>query len=219
MKAMILAAGRGERMRPLTDHTPKPLLQVKGKRLIEYHLQALAAAGITEVVINYGWLGQQIPAALGDGSRYGISIHYSPEPSEALETGGGITQALPLLGEEPFIVVNGDLFTDYPFARLIEAPASSAHLVLVDNPQHHPQGDFVLQAGQITDYGGRSGAEQLTYSGIARFDPTFFDSGRSGRFPLAPMLFDAVDRGILSGEQYRGQWSDVGTPERLEILQ
>ena len=219
MRAMILAAGRGERMRPLTDHTPKPLLEVKGKALIEYHIEALVAAGIEEIVINHGWLGEQVPARLGNGSRYGATIEYSPEPPEALETGGGITQALPLLGEAPFIVVNGDLHTDYPFQQLCTAPTALAHLVLVDNPQHHPQGDFVLEGERITGYGDPAIAPRLTYSGIARFDPAFFDDGRSGRFPLAPMLFAAVDRGSVSGEHYRGSWSDVGTPARLEQLQ
>ncbi len=219
MKAMILAAGRGDRMRPLTDKTPKPLLQVKGKCLIDYHLQALKQAGISEVVINHGWLGEQILQVLGDGSRYGVAIHYSAEPETALETGGGITQALPLLGDEPFIVVNGDLFTDYPFQRLMEVPTSPAHLVLVDNPSHHPDGDFVLEQGQIVGYGKEESRPKLTYSGVARFEPTFFDAGRSGRFPLAPLLFSAVERGELSGEHYRGNWSDVGTPERLQQLQ
>lgn len=216
MKAMILAAGRGQRMRPLTDTTPKPLLQVSGKALIEYHIEALVTAGVNEIVINHGWLGEQIPRKLGDGSRYGAKIFYSPEPPEALETGGGITQALPLLGSDPFLVINGDLFTDYPFSSLMDRPASQAHLVLVDNPDHHPQGDFQLQQGRITAHGGGSG--QLTYSGIARFAPAFFDTSRSGRFPLAPLLFHAVEQGVVSGEHYQGRWSDVGTPERLAQL-
>lgn len=216
MKAMILAAGRGERMRPLTDQTPKPLLQVRGKRLIEYHIEALVAVGINEIVINHGWLGEQIPQQLGNGARYGAEILYSPEPSEALETGGGITQALPLLGGDPFLVVNGDLFTDYPFSRLKDPATTPAHLVLVDNPVHHPQGDFLLEQGRVTAYGG--GAGQLTYSGIARFDPAFFDASCTGRFPLAPLLFRAVEQGVMSGEYYQGVWSDVGTPERLDSL-
>lgn len=215
---MILAAGRGERMRPLTDRTPKPLLKVNGKALIEHHIEALVAAGIRELVINHGWLGSQIPQSLGDGSRYGATIHYSPEPEQALETGGGIVQALPLLGGAPFIVVNGDIFTDYPFSGLGEVGGGSAHLVLVDNPGHNPEGDFLLQDGIVTGYGGGEGA-QLTYSGIAVFHPSFFDGVAPGRFPLPPLLFDAVDRGMLSGEHYRGHWSDVGTPERLETLQ
>lgn len=218
MKAMILAAGRGERMRPLTDQTPKPLLPVRGRPLIEYHLQALAAAGITEVVINHGWLGAQIPAALGDGHRYGLTIHYSEEPETALETGGGITRALPLLGEAPFIVVNGDIYTDYPFERLLQPPAAPAHLVLVENPPHHPEGDFVLQQGRIVEEAAAQGHPRLTYSGIARFTPDFFDRTRSGRFPLAPLLYAALARGALSGEHYRGNWSDVGTPQRLQAL-
>lgn len=206
-------------MRPLTDMTPKPLLKVRGKALIEYHLQALAAAGIREVVINHGWLGEQIPAALGDGERYGLTIYYSAEPSEALETGGGITQALPLLGEEPFIVVNGDIFTDYPFERLMQHGTTPAHLVLVANPAHHPEGDFVLEQETIVGYGAEEMRSKLTYSGIARFSPEFFDSERSGRFPLAPMLFAAVDRGAVSGECHGGSWSDVGTSERLKALE
>lgn len=206
-------------MRPLTDHTPKPLLKIRGRALIEHHLQALVAAGVEKVVINHGWLGEQIPQALGDGSRYGVEIHYSAEPSGALETGGGIRQALPLLGSDPFIVVNGDLFTDYPFERLLQAPDAQAHLVLVDNPAHHPQGDFVLDGGEIVGYGVEEPRPKLTYSGIARFDPRFFQQERAGRFPLAPMLFEAVDQGALRGEHYRGMWSDVGTPERLQRLQ
>lgn len=229
MKAMILSAGRGERMRPLTDKTPKPLLQVRGKALIEYHIESLASAGIKELVINYGWLGEQIPQYLGDGSRYGVEIQYSAEPSEALETGGGIVQALPLLGEESFIVVNGDILTDYPFAQLIEQKREEqraattgemsikAHLVLVDNPSHHDRGDFVLEEGRVTGYGGRDARPQLTYSGIARFHPSFFEGVGAGRFPLAPMLFEAVENRLLSGEYYSGHWSDVGTPERLQL--
>ncbi len=216
---MILAAGRGERMRPLTDRIPKPLLQINGKALIEYHIEALVAAGIRELVINHGWLGSKIPELLGDGSCYGATIHYSPEPEEALETGGGIVQALPLLGEEPFLVVNGDIHTDYPLFGLAGLGDYRAHLVLVDNPGHNPEGDFQLQGGVVTGYGGRGGAPQLTYSGIAVFHPSFFDGVVPGRFPLAPLLFDAVDRGLVSGEHYRGHWSDVGTPERLENLQ
>lgn len=219
MKAMILAAGRGERMRPLTDQTPKPLLQVNGKRLIEYHLEALLAAGVEEVVINHGWLGEQIPTVLGDGSRYGVTIHYSAEPETALETAGGIVQALPLLGEAPFIVVNGDVYTDYPFEQLMKPHASPAHLVLIDNPDHHPQGDFVLESGEITGHGKGTDTPQLTYSGIACFDPVFFSKQPPGRSPLAPLLFEAIAEGQLSGEYYSGRWSDVGTPERLQVLQ
>ncbi len=218
---MILAAGRGERMRPLTDLTPKPLLEVRGRALIEYHIEALAAAGITELVINHGWLGKQIPQRLGDGSRYGVEIQYSAEPPDALETGGGIVQALPLLGGDPFIVVNGDIFTDYPFVELTTRKMKDltpAHLVLVDNPLHHQEGDFVLQGERVTEYGGSGGNPQLTYSGIAIIHPSLFDGVALGRFPLAPLLFQAVDRGELSGEHYQGSWSDVGTPERLALL-
>lgn len=222
MRAMVLAAGRGERMRPLTDKIPKPLLEVRGKPLIEYHIEALVAAGIVEIVVNHGWLGEQIPQYLGDGSRFGADIHYSPEPPEALETGGGIVQALPMFGEEPFIVVNGDIFTDYPFEQLTRRTSKDltpdAHLVLVDNPSHHPRGDFVLEGDEITGYGHRVHEPRLTYSGIGRFHPLFFEGAGTGRFPLAPILFDAVDRGMLSGEYYSGEWSDVGTPERLRHL-
>jgi N-acetyl-alpha-D-muramate 1-phosphate uridylyltransferase len=215
---MILAAGRGERMRPLTDHTPKPLLKLNGERLIEYHLHALAAAGVTEVVINHSWLGEQFPIKLGDGSRYELKISYSAEPQQPLETAGGIVQALPLLGEEPFIVVNGDLFTDYPFTRLMGEMESMAHLVLVDNPPHHPAGDFLLENGLICGYGGEPVGPQLTYSGIARFHPQFFREVTPGAAPLAPLLFSAADQGALSGEYFPGHWSDVGTPERLAQL-
>ncbi len=205
-------------MRPLTDQIPKPLLQVNGKALIEYHIEALVSSGVCNIVINHGWLGEQIPEYLGNGVRYGASIRYSPEPPEALETGGGIVNALSLLGSEPFLVVNGDLFTDYPFSRLMNERFSMAHLVLVENPRHHPDGDFVLKGGEVINYGGRSGEPHLTYSGIARFDPRFFAGNTAGRFPLAPLLFDAIDRGEVTGEYFGGMWSDVGTPERLHLL-
>jgi len=213
---MILAAGRGERMRPLTDHTPKPLLPVAGQPLIAHHLNALRAAGITDLVINTGHLGEQLPATLGDGRGWGVRITYSPEPPDALETGGGIFQALPLLGAEPFLVVNGDVWTDYPFAGLPTAPSGRAHLVLVDNPPHHPQGDFALEAdsGRV----GEHGARRLTFSGISVLRPELFAGCAPGRFPLGPLLRRAMADGAVTGERYGGAWRDVGTPQRLAEL-
>jgi N-acetyl-alpha-D-muramate 1-phosphate uridylyltransferase len=213
MKAMILAAGKGERLRPLTLHTPKPLVLVAGVPLIEYHLRALAAAGITDVVINHAWLGAQIEAHLGDGARFGLSIAYSPE-GEPLETGGGILRALPLLGEQPFILINGDIFTDYPFAQLNRPLSGLAHLVLLDNPAHNVQGDFALLAnGQLVD--APPGPSRLTYSGIAVLSPQLFGGCQPGAFKLAPLLRQAMAQGLVTGEHYRGRWVDVGTHERL----
>lgn len=212
---MILAAGRGERMRPLTDHTPKPLLPVAGKPLIVHHLEALRAAGITELVINTGHLAEQLPATLGDGQAWDVHIIYSPEPPEALETGGGIFQALSLLGPEPFLVVNGDIWTDYPFVRLPVAPTGLAHLVLVGNPPHHPQGDFVLAAdGKVVE----DGETKLTFSGISVLRPELFAGRTPGRFPLGPLLRRALAARQVSGERHDGRWRDIGTPERLEEL-
>ena len=212
MKAMILAAGKGERMRPLTLHTPKPLVPVAGVPLIEYHLRALAAAGFSEVVINHAWLGQQIEDHLGDGSRWGLSIRFSPE-GEPLETGGGIFKALPLLGNEPFLLVNGDIWTDYDFSRLRQPLQGQAHLVLVDNPGHHGAGDFRLEGGQVED--GNGASDTLTYSGIAVIDPALFAGCQAGAFKLAPLLRQAMASGLVSGEHFRGHWVDVGTLERL----
>lgn len=212
MKAMILAAGRGERLRPLTDNTPKPLLQVGPKRLIEYHLENLRDAGMVDIVINTAWLGGQVRQHLGDGSSYGVNIVYSPEPEGALETGGGILAALPLLGDEPFIVVNGDIWTDYPFAGMRLDPAMLAHLVLVDNPAHNPDGDFRLDAGSVHDGSGSSG---LTFSGIGVYSPDLFSGCKPGRFPLAPLLREAMKSDAVSGEHYRGRWFDIGTEQRL----
>ena len=212
MKAMILAAGKGERMRPLTLTTPKPLVRVGGVPLIEYHLKALAMAGFTEVVINHAWLGQQIEDHLGDGSRFGLTIQYSPE-GEPLETGGGIFRALPLLGDQAFVVVNGDIWADYDFTRLRQPLAGLAHLVLVDNPDHHPSGDFTLADGQVCD--AVPDAATLTYSGIAVLHPQLFAGCTDGAFKLAPLLREAMAQGRVSGERLHGQWVDVGTHERL----
>lgn len=216
MKAMILAAGKGERMRPLTLHTPKPLVPVAGVPLIEYHLRALAAACITEVVINHAWLGQQVEDHLGDGSRFGVSIRYSPE-GEPLETGGGIFKALPLLGDAPFVLVNGDIWTPYDFSQLPRTLTGLAHLVLVDNPAHHGKGDFQLQGGQVVDIEADAdrAASTLTYSGIAVLDPALFDGCQAGAFKLAPLYREAMRQGRVSGEHFTGPWVDVGTLERL----
>lgn len=221
MKAMILAAGRGERMRPLTDTTPKPLLAVGGKPLIVWHLERLAAAGFTELVINHAHLGALIEAALGDGSRWGVTIAYSAE-GEPLETAGGIARALPLLGERPFLVVNGDIYTHYDFgrARAIAAameqdPGYTAHLVLTDNPPHHPQGDFALDG----DVCRLEGARSLTYTGIGVYRPESFAHIVPGsRAALGPLLRAWVAAGRVRGEHLRARWVDVGTPERLAAL-
>ena len=211
---MILAAGRGERMRPLTDHTPKPLLPVGGCSLIEHLIAALAAAGVRDLVINTAHLGAQIVAALGDGHRHGVRIAYSPEPDGALETGGGIFQALSLLGDAPFLVVNGDVWTDYPFSHLPRQPATLAHLVLVDNPSHHPDGDFGLEGDRVVT----DNAHRLTFAGIGVYSPKLFAGCTPGRFPLAPLLRAAMARGAVTGEHYAGTWSDVGTPARLQAI-
>ncbi|MBK5399004.1 MULTISPECIES: N-acetylmuramate alpha-1-phosphate uridylyltransferase MurU [Pseudomonas] len=212
MKAMILAAGKGERMRPLTLTTPKPLVRAGGIPLIEYHLKALAVAGFTEVVINHAWLGQLIENYLGDGSQYGVRIQYSPE-GEPLETGGGIFRALPLLGDEAFMVVNGDIWTDYDFSVLHQPITGLAHLVLADNPAHHPTGDFSLIDGQVRD--GQPDTATLTYSGIAVLHPQLFDGCSAGAFKLAPLLRKAMADGQVTGEHLNGHWVDVGTHERL----
>lgn len=199
-------------MRPLTLHTPKPLVPVAGQPLIEYHLQALAKAGVTEVVINHAWLGQQIEDHLGDGARFGLSIRYSPE-GEPLETGGGIFKALPLLGDAPFLLVNGDIWTDYDFARLRAPLKGLAHLVLVDNPGHHGRGDFRLDGQRVVD--GDEAAGTLTFSGISVLDPALFEGCEPGAFKLAPLLRHAMAEGRVSGEHFQGHWVDVGTLERL----
>lgn len=201
-------------MRPLTDAAPKPLLQAAAKALIEYPIAALAAAGITELVVNYAYLGEQIVARLGDGRRYGVSIRYSAEPAGALETGGGIRQALPLLGDEPFLVVNSDIWTDYTYTNMALGAGDLAHLVLVDNPAHHPDGDFSLRDGRVGD---RPSA-RLTFSGIGIYHPMLFDGAPDGPFPLVTLLRKAISSGLAGGEHYTGQWMDIGTPQRLAEL-
>ena len=210
---MILAAGRGERMRPLTDRTPKPLLPVGGRPLIEHHLRRLAAAGYRDVVINLAWLAVQIRDTLGDGQRFGLRIHYSEETQGALETAGGIRHALPLLGDAPFLVVNGDIWCDHPLTPRDPGDAL-AHLVLVDNPAQHPQGDFALHDGRVEDIGAR----RLTFSGIGYYRPELFAGLSDGPQPLAPLLRRTMAQGLVSGEHHRGTWIDVGTPQRLQAL-
>lgn len=219
-RAFILAAGRGERMRPLTDHTPKPLLEVGGRALIEHHLLGLQAAGVREVVINLGWLGAQIRARLGDGQRCGLQIRYSDEGWPALDTGGALLRARPLLGEAPFVLVNADVYTDFAWPGLLTRaqhlpPQTRAHLVLIDNPPQHPRGDFSLVNGQVCEPPGDA---RLTFSGISIIDPRLLDGQADGVFSLVPLLRAAARDGHVTAEHYRGQWSDVGTPQRLEEL-
>jgi MurNAc alpha-1-phosphate uridylyltransferase len=214
MRAMILAAGRGERMRPLTDSTPKPLLKVNGKCLIEYHIEHLVVAGFTEIVINHAHLGEQIERTLGDGQRYGARLHYSPEDT-ALETGGGIFKALPLLGKAYFLVINSDIWCNYPFAQLHRPLTGLAHLVLVNNPPHNFQGDFHLKNHQIY----QDGIPRLTFSGIGIYHTDLFKNCIKGRFSLVPLLIKAMQIGQVSGEHYQEQWLDIGTPERLQQLE
>jgi MurNAc alpha-1-phosphate uridylyltransferase len=220
MKAMVLAAGRGERLRPITDTMPKPLVPVAGKPLIVYHLEALLRAGIRDIVVNLSWLGEQLRQALGDGQRFGVRISYTDEGPVALETGGGIFNAIQHLGPDPFLVVNGDTFTDVDFGGLRSAAEDdvrsgfTARIVLVPNPPQHPGGDFGLEGDRVVD---RDGA-RYTYSGIGVFAPGFFSGCQPGRFPLAPLLKRAISAGRLRGELFRGEWNDVGTPERLAEL-
>ncbi len=227
MKALILAAGLGERMRPLTNATPKPLLVAGGKPLIVWHLEKLAAIGVEDVVVNTSWLADQFRQQLGDGSRWDVRLHYAYEGTTPLETGGGMWNALTLLGDTPFIAVNGDIWTDYDFARLPRGFAGDAHLVLVDNPPQHPHGDFALQDdGHVAS----DGASRLTFAGIGLYRPALFDGWRDiignapgadeapPRFKLAPLLRAAMARDLVSGEHHRGRWTDVGTPARLSQL-
>lgn len=214
MRAMILAAGRGERLRPLTDRIPKPLVEVAGKPLIVHHLEALAAAGFREIVINHCHLGHLLTEALGDGSHWGVHIHWSKEHPDPLETGGGMFQALDQLGEGPFLVVNGDIWTDYPFARLRAVKCDYAHLVMVPNPPHNPNGDFSLRHAIVRE----EGPAMSTYSGIAVYHPRLFEGCEAGRFSVVPLLQQAMRQHIVTGEPYDGCWSDVGTVERLEEI-
>lgn len=209
--AMILAAGRGERMRPLSDRVPKPLLMAGGKPLIVHLIEALAGAGFRRLVVNHSHLGEQIVSHLGDGGRYGVAIIYSAESDGGLETGGGIFQALPMIDSDQFLVVNGDIWTDYPFANLRRPISGLAHLVLVGNPEHHPDGDFALTDSHVANHG----PTRLTFSGIGVYSQQLFAGCQSGKFPLAPLLRAAAERGQVSGEHYRGGWRDIGTPERL----
>jgi MurNAc alpha-1-phosphate uridylyltransferase len=226
-RALIFAAGKGERMRPLTNTTPKPLLEAGGKRLVEWHLEKLAAIGVHEVVLNIAWLADRFEPALGNGSRWGLQLHYSHEGAEPLETGGGMLHALRLLGDAPFIAVNGDTWSDFDLARLPTRPRAMAHLVMVDNPPQHPDGDFRLEAdGTLRG----EGAAKLTYSGIGVYEPRILHGWREvigaapgvervpPRFKLAPLLFAAMARGEIHGERHDGRWTDVGTPQRLEEL-
>jgi MurNAc alpha-1-phosphate uridylyltransferase len=216
MKAMVLAAGRGERMRPITDRIPKPLVPVNGKPLIAYHLEALARAGVRDIVINLAYRGAQIREALADGSAYGVRISYSEEGPEPIETGGGIFKALPLLGEAPFLVVNGDVWTDFDFARMPAlAPGAHAHLVMVPNPPHVAKGDFALDG----DYVLEAERDRYTYSGLGVFTSEFFAGCQPGKFPLRPLLVRAIAGRRLRGSVYRGVWLDIGTPERLAELE
>jgi MurNAc alpha-1-phosphate uridylyltransferase len=220
MKAMILAAGRGERLRPLTDTLPKPLLMAGEKRLIEYHLFNLAEAGFKDVVINVAWLGQKIIEILGSGKKYNLNISYSNEGEHALETGGGIYNALSLLSSDPFLVINGDVWTDYPLEKLYNFKLKDkAHLVLVNNPQHNLQGDFSISGNRLTE----ESSEKFTFSGIGVYSADFFNSYMSGdashgKFPLAPMIRQYISKNEISGELFKGQWMDIGTRQRLDEL-
>lgn len=226
MKALIFAAGLGERMRPLTDTTPKPLLHVGGKPLIEWHLEKLAALGIRDVVVNTSWLADQFPAALGDGARWHLRLHFVFEGDTPLETGGGMLNALPLLGDAPFLLVNGDVWTDLDFATLPRAPRGLAHLVLVDRPPQATHGDFALDADGCVH---ADGDHTLTYAGIGVYRPQLLDGWRAiiatptrangkPKFPLAPLLRAHMAHGAITGQHHRGRWTDVGTPERLARL-
>lgn len=217
MKVIILSAGRGERLRPLTDNTPKPLLKAGKLRIIEYTIQSLVKAGFTEIVINTAHLSEQFPTLLGDGSRYGADITYSPEQKGGLETAGGTINALPLLGNKPFLVVNGDIWTDFPFEKLAVFRLATnilGHLIFVNNPEHHLQGDFSIHTDLVT----LEGDHKVTYSGIAIFHPDFFAGQDVQRLALKPLLLKAIQKQQLSGEHYQGLWSDIGTVERLEQL-
>jgi len=214
VKAMLLAAGRGERMRPLTDSLPKPLVRIGGRPLIGWHLTRLARVGVREVVINVSWLGEQLRAALGDGADFGVRISWSEEGPVPLETGGGIFRALPLLGPGAFLVVNADIWTDIDFGRLALAPQAHAHLVLIPNPPHHPRGDFGLEGDRVV----QRDSDRFTYSGVGVYRAEFFHDCADGRFPLLPLLNRAIAARRVTAEVHRGEWCDVGTAERLAQL-
>ena len=214
MRAMILAAGRGERMRPLADSTPKSMLKVNDKPLIQYHIENLVSAGSNQIVINHACRGEQIETFLGDGQRFGARISYSAEGSKPLETGGGIFKALSLLGDDPFIVINSDIWTDYPINQLPTDPVGVAHLVLVDNPPHNSKGDFTLDNGYVR----QKGEERYTFSGIGVYRPVLFTNCINGVFPLLPLLQEAIAQNKVTGEYYSGTWIDIGTPDRLYEL-
>jgi len=214
MRAMILAAGRGERLRPYTDHTPKPLLEVAGQPLIFHHLDALAAAGFRNIVINLGYLGHQFSDAIGDGGKWGINIHYSQEPEGALETGGGIAKALPLLGSDPFLVLNGDIFCDYSFSRIRAIKCDYAHLVMVPVPDWKNSSDFALRSGRVHTTGNPG----YTYCGISVYHPRFFAGCAQGRWSVVPLLTDTIEKHLVTGEIHHGQWHEVGNVSRFELL-
>nr|VFJ52374.1 MAG: MurNAc alpha-1-phosphate uridylyltransferase [Candidatus Kentron sp. DK]VFJ54693.1 MAG: MurNAc alpha-1-phosphate uridylyltransferase [Candidatus Kentron sp. DK] len=219
MKTMILAAGRGERMRPLTDRIPKPLIPVVGRPLIVHLIHRLVREGFADLIINTAYLAASLETALGDGQKFGARIRYSRESPHALDTGGGIRHALPLLGPDPFLVLNGDLWTDYPFSRLLEKPSKLAHLVLVPNPPHNPVGDFFLlpETGKQGCVSNREG-ERLTFSGVGVYRPALFHGSEPGISPLRPILDRAIDAGQVTGERYLGVWRDIGTLERLREI-
>lgn len=218
MKVFILAAGRGERMRPLTDHTPKPLLEAGGKPLIVWHLERLAACGFRDVIVNHAHLGEQIEAALGNGRQFSLNIRYSPEPPGALETAGGIAHALPLLGDGPFLVVNGDVWCEWDFRRALNLRDRMAHLVFVANPPQHAGGDFCLD-GEVVRYASSGIGATLTYAGTGVFSPAFFaDVPRGAVMKMRPLLDAAIAKEIVTGERHAGRWVDVGTPQRLAEL-
>jgi len=212
MIAMILAAGRAERLRPLTDTTPKALIDVHGQSLLEWHLENLCNAGVKDVVINLGWLGEQITERIGSGSEYGLNVIYSDEGHNVLETGGGIRKALPFLGNDPFLVVNADIFTEMPLPQITLGDNALGHLVLVPKPDYRAEGDFDLDGDLV-----RNGdTPALTYSGVSVYRPEFFDGSKPGRFSIVPMMRTVADAGRLQGSLYEGAWADIGTPERLE---
>lgn len=214
MYAMILAAGKGERMQPLSLHTPKPLLSAGGKPLLQYHIEALAAAGVANIVINTGRLGHLIERRFGSGTGFGVRIHYSHEGDEPLGTGGGILKALPQLGNHPFLLINGDVWTDIDYTTLPVRPSGLAHLVMVENPAHHPKGDFALLSGRVAE----TGQPMLTYSGIGVYQPGLFVRVEQEVFSFVPLLRQAISENRVSGQLHSGRWFDIGTPQRLEML-